>query len=1152
MRLTKIGNYIRTLLVPFCLSVSPAAVSAAGVYATESVLSDGKWVKVQVSESGIHQLTKSVLASWGFGDISKVKVFGYGGAMVSETLDGNQTDDLPQVPVIRTENKILFYAQGPVSWSESAGKIRYEQNINPYSSYGYYFITDRDDIEAVEPAATGEPAGKDGKLITSFPERLYHEKELVAPGTTGRVILGEDFKYSPVQNFSFKLTDILPGTQPSLKVKFMTYTEGGGSTLAISSGKGAVGTLSISGLSGHYGIGRTSVFLGTAPVSGETLSLIFEYTSAGIVKLANLDYITINYSRRLNLDGKELNFRSFTANCRDSVFSLSGVSDDVQLWDITKAHLPAKVSFAADGVSAYFRQTESGRREYVAFRTSAAYPSPVNAGAVSNQNLHGKETPTMLIITPAAFRTEAERLAELHRTVDGMKVEVVTDQAIYNEFSSGTPDAMAYRKISKMWFDRSAGVPEYSTDKYRYLLLFGRCLFDNRRVSPSGKSVKYPMLLTWESYDSDSESTSFNTDDVFGFLEDGTDVGKSTKKRLNIGIGRIPVKSVEEAKTVVDKIYKYVNTPDMGDWKNQIMVIADDADSGMHMNDSDRAIDNLKNFGAGSYVIDRVYIDAFKAASSGAGHSYPEAREKMLRKFRTGVIYASYLGHANPVSWTHNELLRWPDIENEFYYKHCPLLFTGTCEFTRWDAPDVSGGEALFLNGQGGMIGLITSSRITGISANGDLAAALGRHVFNPLPNGEMPRFGDILRNAKNDPYYNTRVSNSGQVSDVNIEHSMKYALIGDPAMRLKYPKYGVSITRINGTEPTAENMPELQARQTVEMEGHVADADGMALADFNGMLTATVYDAEVSVSTNGNDDNGSDGFVDTYQEHSNRLYIGSDSIRNGRFKIAFRMPTAIVNNYTPGLVSLYAQSDSLGDAAGKNENFYIYGFDDAEMEDTEGPEIRLLALNGESFKNGDCVNETPYLLASFFDESGINLSALDVGHGLTLLLDGKTVITGLEYNYAQDADKVGHVRFQMDEIPEGGHSLTLRVWDVFGNLSEKEITFTVVKGMQPQLFRAYSTANPAKTHADFYVVHDRPDALLAVTVDVYNLLGEAVWTTTTTGRADMYTSMPVTWNLADGSGRRVQRGIYIYRVTVSADGGQESSVTRRIAVAAE
>lgn len=1128
----------------------------AASYAETSALNTGKWVKIKVEDTGIYQISAATLSGWGFSDISKVKIFGYGGAMISEIMGNGYIDDLPQVPVMRSGNRILFYAQSNVSWTETSGKIRYQQQQNPYATAGYYFITDRNDIDVAEMQTTAKAEKASDKVITNTLARIYHEKELTAPGTTGRTLLGEDFRSAGTQSFQFNLPGIVSDTDPVVKVAFAAYhTSGTARALTVTSGKQEVMKVSVSSLSGsnEYDICSTASSIGTVSYPGEKMTLQLSFPTGTAVRLANLDYITVNYLRNLNLADKQIDFRSFTANCRDSVFAVSGINEKTAIWDVTTTYAPLKVDFLADNASAQFRQTENGKREYVAFNTAASFPTPSLVGNVSNQDIHAMTPPTMLIITPAAFRNQAESLAAMHRANDGMAVTVLTDEQIYNEFSSGTPDAMAYRKVAKMWYDRTASADQYSNDRFRYLLLFGRAVFDNRRITSTARNLGYPTLLTWESADITSESSSFNTDDVYGFLEDGSDAGRTSLRKMCIGIGRIPVKSAAEATETVQKISDYISNPDMGNWKTRIMMIADDGDSGIHMRDSNDAIDSLRANGAGNYLIQRLFIDAYKASSSGSGHSFPEARTQMLQNFKNGVLFASYVGHANPTSWTHNGLLRWPDIENEFFYSHPPFVFTGTCEFTRWDSPTVSGGEVLFLNSRGGFIGLLTGSRVTSISGNGDLCRAVGAETFKPLPNGEMPRLGDIVMNAKNNYWYTH--SRYSSTLTKNTEHSLKYALIGDPALRLKYPKYDIRLTAVNGESVDGEVKPETMARQEVELEGKVVDADGITMTDYNGTLTTTVYDAEVSITTNGYYEGGTDTDDKckvTYQDHTNRLFVGSGEVKDGLFKMKFRMPTGIINNYTPALVNLYAQDENKGDAVGKNEDFYIYGFDESPADDTDGPEIRLLALNSTAFKDGDKVNETPFLVASVYDVSGINLSPVDIGHGITATIDGTTVVSGLENYFSQDTDGVSHINYQMGELTEGQHTLTFRVWDVLGNMSEKTIAFSVVNGIKPQLFRVYSTANPAKTKADFYIEHNRPDAVLNVTLSIYDMMGHSVWSTSLTGRSDMYKSMPITWDLTDGSGMRVQRGIYIYRATVSTNGGDEASITQRIAVASE
>lgn len=113
-------------------------------YAEHSVLSQGKWAKIRVSNSGIHQLTASTIKSAGFSDLSKVRIYGYGGYLVPEVLTEEYLrdyDDLKEIPTCTVGEKKLFYAKGSVYWDSKDSRARVR---NPYSDYGYYFITQDD------------------------------------------------------------------------------------------------------------------------------------------------------------------------------------------------------------------------------------------------------------------------------------------------------------------------------------------------------------------------------------------------------------------------------------------------------------------------------------------------------------------------------------------------------------------------------------------------------------------------------------------------------------------------------------------------------------------------------------------------------------------------------------------------------------------------------------------------------------------------------------------------------------------------------------------------------------------------------------------------------------------------------------------------
>ena len=80
-------------------------------------------------------------------------------------------------------------------------------------------------------------------------------------------------------------------------------------------------------------------------------------------------------------------------------------------------------------------------------------------------------------------------------------------------------------------------------------------------------------------------------------------------------------------------------------------------------------------------------------------------------------------------------------------------------------------------------------------------------------------------------------------------------------------------------------------------------------------------------------------------------------------------------------------------------------------------------------------------------------------------------------------------------------------------------------------------------------MTHNRPEATVTLTIEVFNLMGQRVWSTTQSGRSSMFAAFPITWDLSDYSGSRLARGIYLYKATISNDGHQESTKTKKLAI---
>lgn len=1128
------------LAIGIFLLCNPLALNAFSLstYTDNSVLSEGKWVKVSIPSSGVYMLTNTDLQNWGFSDPSKVNVYGYGGKRLPDVLSSSTyIDDLPLVQSQKTDKGIVFYAQGPETWS-SPVENQFTHTLNPFTSVGYYFISDREISTKNEIATIGLDINPSelSNATTTFTESMFHEENLVNHGETGHFLLGEDFKYTPSQSFYFTLTDIVPTEDVWMECSFATKTKSAASMLSFSVNGSVLEKNNSDKIpncsESAYIHGRTTTTRHSFKISNSDLILGVKISSQATIQMANLDYIVINYTRKLNLNNGTLKFRS-----RNTLMTLNGANQTTHIWDVTKPQNIYELKTSITDSSMSFRNEYTGLRDYVAWDENATLPSPTFVSNISNQNLHALETPNMVIFTIADWNSQAERIADLHRnSSDSLKVVVLNQDLVFNEFGSGSADVNAFRKLLKMFWDRG----EKSSSPLKYALFFGRGTYDNQHLTSELQTLGYKTIPMWQTDKGLDDNESFSTDDIHAFLRDnsGSTMGSD---HYCIGVGRIPVRNAAEAKSITDKHYRYVNNSIKSEWKNNVLLVADDMDNGIHMEQTEDMIRLMTFDKSGKdFLYNKLYIDAYTRE----GNSYPQAKAQMFRLLNEGTIWWNYIGHANTTSWTHDGLFSFTEMSS-LYLKKYPFLYAATCEYLRWDANAISGAEVLYKLDYGGIIGAISASRPVYIANNGYLTNAIAPFVFKRDENGKVLTLGEIIRRGKNNLY-----NKGSQMQDRN---KLRFALMGDPAMRLAIPSSIVKITEIDGAYVEQGEQATIQARQNSIIKGCITDINGNIIPDFNGIIHSTLYDAEKSTTSHGYT-HKDDGKEVVFEEHGEKLYAGRDSVINGEFTLHISMPTEIANNFRPATLNLYAQADNNMEAIGCNHDFYVYGFNESTDIDTIAPTIDYMYLNHEEFKNGSLVNESPMLIAQVSDNVSINLSTAGVGHQIILRVDGEKDYTDVSLYYTPLISETssGKISYPIDNLPDGNHTLKLKVWDTSGNSAEQSIDIKVKNGLAPNVFDVYTDANPAYNDVNFYVKHDRPDAITSVTISVYDLMGRLVWENSVEGLSDMFTSSPINWDLCDFAGRRVNRGIYVYKATITTDGQQFSSASRRLAVASQ
>lgn len=1076
------------MLVSFMLDVKAKAVknsvlrqrkndkayaSAADIYAEHSLLASGKWAKIRVSSSGVYQLTDATVRQAGFSNINKVKIYGYGGNLQNEALYANdlaRTDDLKEVPQCVVGGKHLFYAKGPVSWTSNSSTVR---RRNPYSDYGYYFITQSDEEPATVDSAT---------FVSSFypsPDDYHSLYEV------------DGYSWYNGGRNLFDPTPISVGGSQQVVITNTTGSQKGRLTVNVSAGGNNQIRILLNGKE-----------LGTLNVP------ILQYCKAGQV---------------------------------GGTYSLDNLRID-----------------AKDTVTIVNVSGETARLDYVSMAWEKAIPLPNLSGShpaatyvknIANQDLHADGQADLVIIIPASrtLLKQAQRLKELHESHDGMRVNIVAADQLYNEFSSGTPDANAYRRYLRMLQDRAAT----EADMPKYLLLFGDCVWDNRMLTADCKRFDPDdFLLVYESENSFSETVCYAGDSWMGILAEGA--GSDARRELqDVGVGRFPVTTVAEAKIMVDKTINYSKNQNGGAWQNTIMFMGDDGNDNIHMKDVD-SVANSVGRDYPNFLIKKVMWDAYTRESSATGNTYPEVSKIIRQQQANGALVMDYGGHGSATLISHESVLGLSDF-SESRTSNLPLWVTAACDIMPFDGVTETIGESAVLNEKGGAVAFYGTARTVFTSANKYINHAFMKRVLS-LQDGKPIALGEAHRLAQNDVMLGTNRyptptredPNKTSPEQDNTENHLQYSLLGDPALSLNLPTAQVVVDEIDGVAVGSGTMPTVKAGSVIKMKGHVAGVEG-----FNGVVTATVRDTREEITCKLNNTSG-DGAEEAfkYLDRTKTLYHGSDSIRNGQFELTFAVPKDINYADGQGMINLYAlNTDKTIRANGSCDQFIVGGSAEAKN-DSVGPSIYCY-LNSPSFVDGGNVNSTPYFVAEIKDKDGINAAGSGIGHDLQLVIDGdmaKTYTLNNNFSYDFGTYTSGSTFYSIPELEEGPHRLQFRAWDIQNNSSTAVLHFNVVKGLRPQLFNIGVTNNPARTSTTFIISHDRMESNMDVVIELFDAAGRQMWRHAESG-VSATGNYTVDWDLSVDGGRPLQTGVYLYRVKVSSEGSSYVSKTKKLIV---
>ncbi len=1102
-------------------------------YAEESVLSTGDIYKFYVEQDGMVRISHADLESFGINTSNinpkNIQIFGNPGGANPEAIEAERYDDLVENALFingeddgnfTNSDFILFYAYGPSSWqlTEEAG-FNYVHNI--YDNENYYYlkigsqeglrIKDRENENGEHPSTS---------VFDNFKHYEKDEYNLLADFESaegsGQLWFSDKYSSNRNQDFTsfFSDADLDISEDVTFKMQFASRSSiASRAYLEVAGQRNEVkfNGVAVSSIQNNYADLEYRIFTQKLNSINPTIEIDFPNTSAQ--STGWLDFIRMEYKAKLNFTGSSFSFRSKESLGQSYFgFNINSSADSPTIWDISNPENVVNQKYNKNNALISFAYPVNGLNNFVIFNPSQISNTVKFVDKIENQNLHSISNAEMLVIYHEDFESAASTFVSHRSEHSNLNIQMIEIDKVYNEFSSGKVDPSAIRNFARMLYLRDP--------TFNYLLLLGDASYDYKHVRQNEYSDEN-FIPVYETKESIGPINSFPTDDYYALLD--LQEGGNLKGGIDIAVGRLPARTLQEAEAMVNKVIKYDTDPEsFGDWRLRVAFAGDDEDNNLHLRQSDDIADKL-NEKKEAYNQEKIYFDAFPQVSTPGGERYPQVTDLINNNIFKGLLTFCYLGHGGPTGWAQERVLKIDDIQNWNNDHKMPLFVTATCSFTGFDDPKItSAGESVILKEEGGAIGLFTTVRAVYANQNKRLTEAVFDTIFSRV-DGEYMKLGEVLRRAKN----------SNQADTVNV-NARKFLLIGDPSMNLAIPERNIVTSVINGQLIDENYQPDtIKALQKINFEGYVEKASGGIDESFNGTAYCSLFDKAITSKTLGNNTNSS---PIEFKSQKTVLFKGQAEVINGKFNFEFFLPADINFEYGKGKISLYAQNGQI-DAQGEFQNFFIGGSENAN--DDDNPPLVDVFLNTEDFAFGGISTSDPILLVKLNDDFGINVSGVSVGHDLVAELDNDSkqrYILNDFYESDLNDFRKGTVRFPLKDIEPGKHTLKVKAWDLSNNLGEGYTEFIVTDDLGESLQHVFNYPNPFSTKTTFQFEHNLPGTELEIIIHIYNMSGQIVKTIQHITMDDGFRVDDIAWDGTDDYGGKIGNGVYLYKINVLAN----------------
>jgi hypothetical protein len=1099
-----------------------------------SVLESGQWFRISLQQTGIYKITYDDLVAMGFDpatiDPTKISVYGNGGGMLPESNAASRADDLVENAIVVNDggdgkmdpgDYILFYGTSPDKWLLDYQTYHFYHQKNLFSDSTFYYVTigvtNGKRVQQV-PSLTDTATNS----CTSFIDHSFHEVDSISLTQSGKTWVGENFSSNKTTlNLSFVFLN-LDSLYSARVITHVLAKSAQPSSFLLSDHKNFNQNIHIAGLnptSDTFATDSTKTSLFPTPHSPMNFTLTYSMNELGA--LGWLDYIEVTCRRFLTWSGPQMSFRDpNTINIPITEFRMQDANPSLIVWDVTTTGLPTQIIPVLTNSLLSFRIATPGLSEFIAFDGSSYFPIHLS-GPVGNQDLHNMTSANLIIVTPPLFRVQADSLADFHRTHNSITVNVVDVNQIYTEFGCGERDLTAIRDFMKMLYDNNPVNPP------KYLLLFGDGTYDPKNRITANDNFIPP----YESNEYLSTVSSYVSDDYFGIMND-TD-GYGMNGTIKIGIGRLPVNSVEQARNVFNKIVRYssLNDSTLTDWKNTVTFVADDPDSNLHMQQADQLADTVKKKYP-VFNVKKVYNDAYRFLPSPSGLRSPDCEKAITQAVLEGSAVFSYTGHGGEDGWSDTKILTVMDINNWNNNYRLPVFITATCEFGRFDNPNrPTGGELVITKPDGGAIAIFTTTRKAYSSANIQLAASFFSNLKSVTQDANQ-KMGDLIRIVKN--------------ANGNNMYIRNFVLLGDPAQDITFPEQQVVTTFIND-HPVGTNPDTLLGMSKITVKGEIRNSQGIKLDNYTGLLYPKVFDKPVTYTTIGNTPAS---YPQAFKVQDRLLYSGKATVTNGDFEFTFMVPKGIGLQFGNGKISYYS-TNLQTDANGLNTNVIIGSENSAGDTVTHGPSIYAY-MDNTRFVSGGQTEKNTVLLAYLKDPSGINSFGLGIGHDIVAVMDkddSHPIVLTNYYMPDTNSYSSGSLQYPFTDLTSGFHSILLKAWNVFDISAEKEIYFWVSDNQTTSVKQVMNIPNPLRTDTKFVFSSMNITGDIDVEILIYSPTGQLVkkvekkFSETTAG------IQYIPWDGNGENGNPLNSGVYPYRLIVRGSNGSYAQASQKLVV---